>query len=239
MGIFQGAFAAAPTSVALTPAAFPIGGTINSYTIITSISGALTVCPSGCDYDSLTNAGGLFETLNGRVFTGNVTVDLLGDSTAETGLNALNQWPEDPAGNFTLTIRPGGGAARIVSGNFAGGLIRLNGADRVTIDGLNTDGNSLTVSNTSTTNPSATIHLLPTGNLEAGASNNTIRNLNIVGGANTLNVVGIAISGSGIITVGARPTTATRSVGTRSPRRTTRSTSAEGSPPSWPPWTTW
>ena len=203
VGIFQGAFAAPPTSVALTPAAFPIGGTINSYTIITSISGALTVCPSGCDYDSLTNAGGLFETLNGRVFTGNVTVDILGDSTAETGLNALNQWPEDPAGNFTLTIRPGGGAARTVSGSFAGGLIRLNGADRVTIDGLNTDGNSLTVSNTSTTNPSATIHLLPTGIFEAGASNNTIRNLNIVGGANTIGVVGIAISGATVNTAGA------------------------------------
>ena len=70
VGIFQGSFAAAPTSVALTTAAFPIGGTINSYTIIPSISGALTVCPSGCSYTSLTNAGGLFEALNGRVFTG-------------------------------------------------------------------------------------------------------------------------------------------------------------------------
>jgi hypothetical protein len=203
VGIFQGAFAAGPTSVALTPAAFPLGGTINSYTINTSISGALSVCPSGCDYASLTNAGGLFETLNSRVFTGNVTVDILGDSMAESGLNALNQWPEDPAGNFTLTIRPGGGAARIVSGSFAGGMIRLNGADRVTIDGLNTGGNSLTVSNTSTTNPSATIHLLPTGNLEAGASNNTIRNLNIVGGANTLGTVGIAIAGLAVNTSGA------------------------------------
>ena len=77
VGIFQGSFAAAPTSVALTPAAFPIGGTINSYTIIASVSGALTVCPSGCDYTSLTNAGGLFEVLNGRVFAGNVTVSIL------------------------------------------------------------------------------------------------------------------------------------------------------------------
>jgi hypothetical protein len=203
VGIFQGAFAAGPTSVALTPPAFPIGGTINNYTIMTSISGALTVCPSGCDYTSLTNAGGLFETLNSRVFTGNATVDLLGDSTAETGLNALNQWPEDPTGNFTLTIRPGGGAARIVSGSFAGGLIRLNGADRVTIDGLNADGNSLTVSNVSTANPSATIYLLPTGVLNAGASNNTIQNLRIVGGANTIGVAGIAIAGATVNTAGA------------------------------------
>jgi len=203
VGIYQGAFAAAPTSVALTPAAFPIGPTINSYPIVTSISGALSVCPSGCDYTSITNAGGLFETLNGRVFTGSVTADILGDSTAETGLNALNQWPEDPSGNFTLTIRPGGNAARIVSGTFAGGLIRLNGADRVTIDGLNADGNSLTMSNTATTNPSATIQLLPTGVLNAGASNNTIRNLNIVGGANTVGVDGIALSGATLNTGGA------------------------------------
>ena len=202
IGIFQGAFAAAPTSVALTPAAFPIGATINSYTIITAVSGALTVCPSGCDFDSLTNPSGLFETLNGRVFTGSVTVDILGDSTAETGLNALNQWPEDPAGNFTLTIRPGGGAARTVSGSFAGGLIRLNGADRVTFDGLNTGGNSLMMSNTSTANPSATIHLFPAGIFNAGASNNTIRNLNIVGGANTIGTVGIAISGLAVNTAG-------------------------------------
>jgi hypothetical protein len=202
VGLFQGAFAAPPASVALTAAAFPIGATINSYTIITAVSGAFTICPSGCDYTSLTDAGGLFETLNGRVFAGSVTVDILGDSTAETGLHALNQWPEDPAGNFTLTIRPGGGAARTVSGSFAGGLIRLNGADRVTIDGLNTGGNSLTMSNTSAANPSATIHLLPTGIFGAGASNNTIRNLNIVGGANTLNVVGIAISGTIINTPG-------------------------------------
>jgi hypothetical protein len=203
VGLFQGAFAAGPTSVALTPAAFPIGGTINNYSIVASISGTLTVCPTGCDYTSLTNTGGLFEALNGRVFGGNVTVNIAGDSTAETGLNALNQWPEDPAGPYTLTIQPSGGAARTVSGNFAGGLIRLNGADRVTIDGLNADGNSLTMSNTSTVNPSATIYLLPTGVLNAGASNNTIQNLNIVGGANTIGVAGIAIAGSTVNTAGA------------------------------------
>jgi hypothetical protein len=46
--------------------------------------------------------------------------------------------------------RAGGGAARTVSGSVAGALIRLHGADRVTFDGLNSGGNSLTVSNTST-----------------------------------------------------------------------------------------
>ena len=73
----------------------------------------------------------------------------------------------------------------------------------MTIDGLNSGGNSLTMSNTSTANPSATIQLLPTGVLNAGASNNTFQNLNIVGGANTIGTVGIAIAGSTVNTAGA------------------------------------
>ena len=72
----------------------------------------MTVCATG-GFTSLTNTGGLFEALNASVLTGNVTVDILGDSTAETGVR-----PEpvgrDPAGNYTLTIRPGG-AARTMS----------------------------------------------------------------------------------------------------------------------------
>src|SRR5262249_20345355 len=82
VGMYQGTLAAQPSSVALTSAAFPVGGSINSYTIMTAITGSLSVCPSGCDYTSLTNPGGLFAAVNANVLTGNVTVDLLGDSTA-------------------------------------------------------------------------------------------------------------------------------------------------------------
>src|SRR5262249_2154141 len=198
VGIYQGAFAASPASVALTAAAFPIGGPINSYTITASLGGALTVCPSGCDYASLTNPGGLFAAINAGVLTGNLTVDIKSDSTGETGANALNQWVEDPAGNYSLTIRPGGGAARIVSGSVTGALIRLNGADRVTSDGLNTDGNSLTVSNPSTASGSAVFNLTSTGGIGTGATGNTIRNLAIAGGANTAGIYGVTLSGAGI-----------------------------------------
>ena len=198
VGIYQGAFAAQPTSVALTGAAFPIGGPINSYGIMTALSGNKTICASGCDYTSLTNTGGLFATINANVLTGNLTVDILGDSTAETGAVALNQWVEDPTSNFTLTIRPGGGGARTVSGSTTGGLIKLNGADRVTFDGLNSGGNSLTVSNTSTAVASAAFNLFSTGSIGLGATNNTIRNLSIVGGANTAGTYGIAISSTSI-----------------------------------------
>src|SRR6185295_16569753 len=113
---------------------------------------------------------------------------------AETGANTLGEWLESPvASNYTLTIRAGGGAARTVSGSIAGSLIRLNGADRVTIDGLNTGGNALTISNTSTANPSSTITLTSLGT-GAGATNNAIKNLTIVGGANTVGIYGINLS---------------------------------------------
>src|SRR6185436_4927648 len=45
--------------------------------------------------------------------------------------------------------------------------------------------------------------LLPTGVLNAGASNNTIRNLSIVGGGNTVGIAGIAIAGGTVNTAGA------------------------------------
>ena len=192
VGMYQGTFAAQPTSVALTSAAFPVGGAINSYVIVTPFSGSKTVCASGCDFASLTNAGGLFAGVNAGVLTANVTVNIMGDLTAETGAVALNQWPEDPTGNYTLTIQPGGGATRTVSGTITGALIKLNGADRVTIDGLNTGGNGLTVSNLSTVSGSSTITLTSLG-FTAGATNNTIRNLSIVGGANTAGIYGITL----------------------------------------------
>ena len=41
VGINSGTFAAQPASVALTAAAFPIGGSINSYNIVDSLAGTL------------------------------------------------------------------------------------------------------------------------------------------------------------------------------------------------------
>ena len=203
VGIYQGTFAAAPSSVALTPAAFPIAGPISSYLVPTPLSGTNTICPSGCTYTSITNAGGLFQAMNENVVTGNYVVEITGDSTAETGANVLGEWLESPpASNYTLTIRAGGGAMHTVSGSVAGSMIKLNGADRVTFDGLNTGGNGLIFSNTSTTNLSSTITLTSLGT-GAGATNNAIKNLTIVGGANTLGIYGINLSGATLSTGGA------------------------------------
>ena len=198
VGINSGSFAATPTSVALTAAAFPIGGSINTYNIVAAISGPIAL--DGTTYTSLTNnnAQGIFNAINSGVVTGNITITLSANSTGETGAIALNEF----ASPYTITIIPSG--IRTVSGALASNaLIRLNGADRVTIDGSNGGGGtdrSLTITNTATTAPTA-ISLISLGT-GAGATNNTIKNTNISTGSNAATSYGIWVGSSTIGTAG-------------------------------------
>ncbi|MBN8682365.1 MAG: hypothetical protein J0L99_06920, partial [Chitinophagales bacterium] len=87
--------------------------------------------------------GDAFTAINGGAQTGaTITVSIVGNTT-EAATAALNQndWS-------TLSITPSGGAARTITGSFVGHLVELNGADNVSINGLNTGGNSLTISST-------------------------------------------------------------------------------------------
>jgi hypothetical protein len=138
-----------------------------------SVSGSVGVNGT---YTSLTNAGGVFDALNGTAQTGaSITILVTGDVTTEAGTYGLN------AGDWnSVTISPSGN--RTISGAVAGPLILLNGAGHVTIDGLNTSGNSLTISNTSTIS-SSTIKFM------ADASNNTVRNCTLLGSSTSLGVV--------------------------------------------------
>ena len=182
VGINSGTFAAAPASVALTAAAFPLGGTINSYNIAAAIPATLTV-NSGGPITSITNASGLFATLNAGVMTQNVTVSITSDLTAETGVNVLNQLGEDGAGGYTLTIVPSGGARSITGTGSGGLLIKINGADRVTIDGSTSGGTdrSLTLNNPNTATGTGTLFIASLGT-GAGANNVTIKNCIIKAG---------------------------------------------------------
>jgi len=130
-------------------------------------------------YSSLTNTGGLFEAINATAQTGNnIVVTVTGNSTSETGTVSLN------AGAWTsITISPSGGAGRTISGAVSAGspLLNLNGADNVTIDGLKTGGNSLTISNTTVSGTSNTSTIRFIG----GATNNTITNCSIQGSFNS------------------------------------------------------
>lgn len=128
------------------------------------ITGTINV-GSGETVTSLTNTGGLFELLNNGTIGGNLTINITSDLITETGSVALNQSAEMAPGNYTVTFRPVG-AARQIRGNNAAGLIRLNGADRISFDGTPVDTNQygLIFTNESTTGSTISI---------AGNSNDT------------------------------------------------------------------
>ncbi len=181
VGINAGTFALTPASVALTNAAFPIGGSIKSYTIVPSISGILTVPGT---HASLTLAGGAFEAINNALVTGNITIEIDGDLTGENGTILLNEF----ASPFTVTIKPKT-SARSITGSSAGSIISLNGADRVTIDGslgstvntccpLVTANSDLTITNTNTGTSSAVVWVQTTAGANA-ATNNQVINCNL------------------------------------------------------------
>ena len=155
VGINSGAFATQPTSVNLTAAQFPLTGTINQYTIVNvALSGTINVGPTEL-ITSLTNAGGIFQAINASVLSGNLTINITGDLTAETGTFALNQWAEEGAGGYTVNIVPSAAVTRNIYGSNAGAaLIRFDGADRVNIDGrFASAGTYLMFRNTSNSAP--------------------------------------------------------------------------------------
>ena len=127
-------------------------------------------------YATLSNA---LNGINFGVHSGVVTVSVLGNTTESAAaiLNASTVSTGSVASSYTsLSVKPSGGAARTITGSISTALVDLLGADNVTIDGLNTGGNTLTISNTSTT-ATATIRLY------SDATGNTVQNCTILGGA--------------------------------------------------------
>ncbi len=145
-----------------------------------ALSGNYNVGP-GQTFTSLTNAGGLFARLNHVGLSGNVTINVTSD-LSENGTEALNEWTETGVGNYTLTIQPDGTTSRLISGDVVGGLIRLNGADRVKIDGG--AGRWLTFRNTNTSGTTGTAFTFLNG-----SSNNTIRYCTMEAFTNATNAV--------------------------------------------------
>jgi trimeric autotransporter adhesin len=139
----------------------------------------VTVSPNTLNYTTLKQA---FDAINQKTHTGAVTVTITADTT-ETLPAVLNaSGPSVGNGNYTsITITPSG--ARTVSGAIAAGsaLIDLNGADNVTINGLKTPGNSLTITNTTVSSTAGT----STIRLRNDASANTITNA-VIQGSSTM-----------------------------------------------------
>lgn len=145
--------------------------TPNSYSILSGFTGTYNV-GTGETYTTFTGVGGLFQALNGGVLTGNVTALITSDIT-EDGTNGLNQLVSD-GGSFTFSIQPSEAVEKVISGAVTNGLIRLNGADNVTIDGrYSGSGKYLRFRNTNTSNPTLTFI--------NDASNNLVRDCYIEG----------------------------------------------------------
>ena len=120
-----------------------------------------------------TTLKGAFDKINNGTHQGAITISITGNTT-ETDPASLSA--SGGTVNYTsVTISPSGGAARTISGVLAGSLITLNGADNVTIDGLNTDGNSLTLSNTNAGGTASAIYFYN------GASSNTVTKCTVLG----------------------------------------------------------
>lgn len=130
-----------------------------------SYSQNVNVSPTPATYPTLSAA---FTAINaGTHGAGAVTVSIVGDVT-EAATASLN------GGVFTsCSITPSG--ARTVTGNFNASVISLAGADNVTIDGLNSAGNSLTIVNPNAGTNANGIQCIN------GALNNIIRKVTAVG----------------------------------------------------------
>lgn len=129
-----------------------------------------------------------FDAINAGLHSGTILIGISGNTT-ETASAVLNASGTGSASYLSITINPTGGAARTITGSVPGHLIDLNGADNVTIDGLNTGGNSLVISNTSTVT-SSTIRFF------ADATGNTVTNCTVTGSTTNFGVIYFAAGGT-------------------------------------------
>ncbi|HMP22426.1 MAG TPA: hypothetical protein PKC39_15815, partial [Ferruginibacter sp.] len=154
------------------------GGSNYGYSVL---SGVVNVASTGLPandaaYGTLKDA---FDRINAGIHTDVITITITGNTT-ETAAAVLNASGAGSASYTAISIQPSGGAARSITGNIdAAGLITFNGADNVTIDGLNTGGNALTITNTSNSSTVNTVTILFT----AAAIDNTVQNCTIEGSA--------------------------------------------------------
>jgi hypothetical protein len=166
--------------------------TINTYAGMPVQLGPVTVTATGgllgpTDYPTLKAA---FDAINAGTHRGDIAIDIVSSTTEGSTPATLNGSGADAASYTSVLIRPVNDGVSI-SGNPASGLgvVQLNGASNVTIDGdnPNTAGTNqdLTIQNTATNTTTYTsvvrIALATSGNNYADSD--TIENLNLVGNA--------------------------------------------------------
>ena len=142
-----------------------------------------------------------FDAINAGTITGAITLNVISsiaEATPGAGLPnmSLNASGTGSASYTGILIQPSGGAWTISGAaisNTAWGFMDIKGSN-VTIDGLNTGGNSLIIGNTQT-NTAFTIRF------STGVSNNIIRNCTIQGSTRTAGVINLATGNNHDITI--------------------------------------
>ena len=119
-----------------------------------------------------------FDAVNAGTHTGVITIGISANTT-ETASAVLYASGTGSSSYSRILITPEGGATRTITGAVSGHLIDLNGALNVTINGLNTAGNALTISNTAT-GAVSTIRFIN------DASYDTVTNCTVLGSSSTL-----------------------------------------------------
>jgi hypothetical protein len=133
-----------------------------------------------------------FDAINAGTHQGVIAISVTANTT-EVATAVLNASGSGSASYTAISLQPSGGTAFSVTGNIAGPLIDLNGAHNVTINGMNTGGNSLMVSNTNNTATASTIRFIN------DAGDNSITNTTILGAGSSISSASIFFS-TGITT---------------------------------------
>ncbi|SMP20212.1 Por secretion system C-terminal sorting domain-containing protein [Muriicola jejuensis] len=122
------------------------------------------------------NLKATFDQINNGNHRGDITIEITAD-LIETSTATLDHSGSGPSNYTSIRITPSGGVQRTISGNLgSSGLIHFNGADQVTIDGLNESGNALTLRNDHTGAPT-----LRFSSTKSATEGNTIENCTILG----------------------------------------------------------
>jgi hypothetical protein len=149
--------------------AFALSGVASAQVSVTATVG--TLGPT-----AYTTLKGAFDAVNLGTHRGAIAISITADST-ESSSAVLNASGSGSSLYTAISIKPSGGAFRLIFGTMPNGspLIDLNGADNVTIDGLNAGGNSLALANLngSAVAGTSTIRFIN------GASNNTVTNTSL------------------------------------------------------------
>jgi hypothetical protein len=141
-----------------------------------------------------TTLKGAFDAVNAGTHQGSVTISVT-SSTTETAAAVLNASGSGSASYTAVTVKPGTGATPTISGNISSGpVVKLNGANNVTINGSNnaTTTRDLSITNTSATSSNA----LVIGSVGTTTINNvTIKNCVLTNGSNTSTAIIVGDAG--------------------------------------------